>query len=321
MKSYKPSNIAPPEGIQILALTTILTGVITGGLVSFVSQFFYLIVLFPLGMGFVGGFATSSAITKGKIRNPVLGVAFAALTGLITYGSLNYGDYLRFRQEAAQEITTQSGMTDKAEIDRTIDTILKDETGADGFVGYVKYSAKQGVQISKVGSGSGTKLNQEFTWFYWLVELAIIEFLAISMAYAAAAAPFCEDANEWYGEPKWAASAPLEPKDDFLNLLKQDEFSRAGELLLAESPLPRLDIYLRDCPSSQFSELVLTVNKTTQDKKGNVSSEQVLMGMVSHRQKADFLKPLELKNESSQLPEVEPEQPINPENPENIQST
>jgi len=309
MKPYKPSNIAPQSGISTLAITSILTGLITGGLVSLVSQFFYLIILFPIGMGFVGGIATSTAITKGKIRNPILGASFAALTGIITYGSMNFFDYLHFRQLAAQEITAQdpTASISQAEIDRTIDSVLKQETGADGLIGFIKISAKQGVEITKAGSSSGgIKLNEEFTWFYWLVELAIIEYMAVSMALAAASEPFCEDANEWYGEPVWSGCVPLEAKDNFLNLLNEDRFMPAGELAVSqlELPLPRLDVYLSSCASSQFSDLVFSVKQVSQDKKGNVDLKQLVTGMVSHRQKIDFMQPIELKAESIEQAEA-----------------
>jgi len=62
IKAYKPSNIVPPDGFKSMTISAIATGIITGSAVGFISQFFYLIILFPIAMGFAAGVGISMAV-------------------------------------------------------------------------------------------------------------------------------------------------------------------------------------------------------------------------------------------------------------------
>ena len=47
MKIYQPSNIAPSQGVAILAVSSLVSGVAIGSATAFISKFIYFIVLFP----------------------------------------------------------------------------------------------------------------------------------------------------------------------------------------------------------------------------------------------------------------------------------
>ncbi len=252
IKAYKPSNIVPPDGFKSMTISAIATGIITGSAVGFISQFFYLIILFPIAMGFAAGVGISMAVKGGKVRNPILAAGFASLTGLIVYASMNYVGYLKFKQDVAKQIVAEMGTGENS--DKLTNDLLKEETGDDGFVGYIKYSAKQGTKISRAGSSSGITMDANATWVYWLVELAIINGLAIYLAYTAAAEPFCEESNDWYGDKAWQGCVELNRKDEFLELLKSENFLRAGKLVLQteDLELPRIDISRNSRKTQRF---------------------------------------------------------------------
>jgi hypothetical protein len=292
MKPYKPSNITPPEGIKNLTIVAIATGIVTGGIIGFISQFLYLIILFPILMGGVAGTAISLTVKSSKVRNPVLAAGFGSLTGLILYTSMNYLQYMTFKQEVRKEIITETGKSDDEAIAQLTDAVLKEATGDSGFVGYVKYSAKQGLKITRAGSsGSGITLDENGTWIYSLIELALISGIASYQAFASANEPFCEEGKDWYGDKVWSGCVELGRKDEFLGLLKSETYHQAARLILPQEDLelPRLDLYVQSCPTSPLSNFVLTVSKTSLNSKKNVESKQLVTGLLTHRNRLDLL--------------------------------
>ena len=55
MKPYQPSLAAPPTGLLILLLAVLLGGAAIGALAALLSNLVYVIILFPIGMGWLGG--------------------------------------------------------------------------------------------------------------------------------------------------------------------------------------------------------------------------------------------------------------------------
>jgi hypothetical protein len=291
MKPYKPSNIAPTRGIQLLLLAAILGGILTGGIFSFISRFIYLIVLFPAVMGGTVGFTNAIAVKTGKVRNPILSGAIAVLAGLIAYGSLNFGQYLYFRQTEAAEITKLSGIKSSSEIDGIIDSLLQEKTQATGFVGYIKSTAQDGINITRRGRDSGITLNETFTYAYWLLEIAIIGGIAFTLASNAAQEPFCEEAQDWYGDPTSLASVELKHQDQFIKALNNQDYEQAGTWLKPEGEIehPRLDLLLHLSPAPD-SDRYLKVNQVSLDAKGKVETNTVLDGLISPTQEASLMQ-------------------------------
>lgn len=287
MKLYKPSNKVPSSGYTWLALTALIGGLAIGGATFAVSRLIYLVVLFPIAMGFSGGFLQAYAVKQGKVRNPVIAASFALLTGLVIYGTLNAGYYLAFRREAAEEIKKSLGASDTAQVDRIIDeNILENQ----GFWGFMKVYAQEGVGIGKATSSSKLKLQNEWAWGYWAIELAAISGIAAFMAFAAAKEPFCEESNEWYLPKTPIGSVPLSESENFLTLLRNDNFVKAGALIdpQNQSPIPNLAVHVQRSPGSNINDLMLVASRTSLDNKGNVSSKEALQGMISPSQYAQL---------------------------------
>lgn len=319
MKPYQASNIVPKTAWKWLLLSSLLGGITIGGLTFAVSQLIYLIILFPLGMGFAGGFVNSLAIQQGKVRNSLVGYCFGAITGLSIYGTVHTGEYFSFKQKASEEIAAeftkinQGSPTnkidtylrsrgalveaDKARNELVINAFLKQETGSDGFLGYLKYTAKQGVSIGRFGS-QGIKLNETFTWIYWLIELAVIEGLIIVAAKSASQEPFCEGCQEWYKEKERIGNVDGQLSGNFLQLINQDNFSDCGKLINIDDDIniPSLEVYIQCCPSCKDSDSFLTLSKTSLGEKGKLELEEILQGMITHNQEIQIRENIPIQN-------------------------
>ncbi|MEA5485642.1 MULTISPECIES: hypothetical protein [Pseudanabaena] len=286
MRTYQPSNIAPSQGVTILAISSLVSGAAIGGATAFISKFIYFIVLFPMVMGFASGAAMGFAVKKGKIRNPLTAISLGVLGGLVTYGSLMYGQYINFQQETETIMEREYNVTDKNQAKEQINNFLQQETGSSGFVGFLKMSAKEGTSISR--GSSKVKLNDTFTYLLWLIELGIVGFLAASIPFKSANEPFNEEANEWYGEKQWVGSATAESKDELMRLLNMDDMAGASALLSSQTdlPTPRIDVYSQSCAGIPFSDSVITVSYVSTNAKKQNESKDLLTGLVSESQRS-----------------------------------
>ncbi|MFM7602719.1 MAG: hypothetical protein ACKO7R_16235 [Pseudanabaena sp.] len=286
MRTYQPSNIAPSQGVAILAISSLVSGAAIGGATAFISKFIYFIVLFPIAMGFVSGAAMGFAVKKGKIRNPITALGLGILGGLVTYGSLMYGQYINFQNEVETTLERKYNVTDKNQANEQINNLLQQETGSSGFVGFVKMSAKEGITISR--RGSSFEIKDNFAYLLWLIELGIVGFLAASIPFKSANEPFNEQANEWYGEKQWVGSATEESKEELIRLLNMDDISGAAALLSSQTdlPTPRIDVYSQSSAGVAFSDSVITVSYISTNAKKQQESKDLLTGLVSESQRS-----------------------------------
>ena len=289
MKPYGPSNKVTNTGLKWLLLSSVIGGLAIGGLTHLISLLVYLIVVFPLGMGFAGGRVMVAAIRQGKVRNPAIATLFGILTGLLIYGSLHGAGYWQFKQSASEQITKElEGVSDN-QSNNIIDTFLQEKTGSKGFLGYLKHNAQQGVSIGRLES-TGTNLGETGTWIYWLIELAIVDITIAAIAYSTAKNPFCENGDQWYKHPEHIGIVNLQCSENFLNLLQNDRFGEAGKLL---DPLQgvhpaNLEVYLQRCPCCKISDPILTVSSISKDSNGNLKLKQVAQGVLSLSQYNKF---------------------------------
>ncbi|PZO39449.1 MAG: hypothetical protein DCF19_14435 [Pseudanabaena frigida] len=286
MKTYKPSNIAPSQGIAILAASSLVSGVAIGSATAFISKFIYFIVLFPMGMGFATGAVLGLAVKKNKIRNPMLALGWGIVGGIVTNASLMYGQYINFQQETEQIMGREYNLTDKKQVEDQINAILKQETGDSGFVGFLKLSAREGTSISR--GSSKIKLNDTFTYLL-LIELGIVGFLAASIPFGAAGEPFSEDGNDWYGEKQLIGSVTEDYKDELIRLLNIDDIAAALLSSQADLPMPRIDVYARSCDAAFNSDSVIMVSRISMNARKQVESKVLLEGLISHLQRSQLI--------------------------------
>ncbi|MDJ1183861.1 hypothetical protein [Roseofilum casamattae] len=298
MKSYKPSNITPLSGYQWLILSAVIAGGVVGGITSFIGNFLYLIVLFPLGMGLLGGGATHIAVKQGKVRNPILAGVFGALTGFSIYGGMQGFDYLNFqrivgrdfREEYSEELqdalaASNGEITEEELVQLAIDTILIEHTGQSGFLGYLQFSAQQGMELSRSSSG-GIPVNGIGVWIYRGVELLIIGTIATTGGFRAAKQPFCETSDRWYEDPQRVGNVSDERSEEFIGFLNSDNYLKAGELIntQVDIPIPSIEVYVQLPPEDGTADSVVQLHKTSLNKDKKLELKELLVGMVSPRE-------------------------------------
>jgi hypothetical protein len=279
MKPYRPSGKVPSASYLKILLGAIVGGSAIGGFTHLVSQLFYLIVLFPLGMGLAGICVVAMIVTGGKVRNPVVAGLTGLLTGFSIYGSMHYFDYLKIQNTVISDIKKDAEFKD-ADPTQLFDEILKYRTGSTGFVGFVKDSAKRGVTIGR----GGANLGETGTWIYWLIELGIIQALIVYTAVNGAKDPFCESSNDWYKSAENVGNVDASTASNFLELVSSDRFAEAGAFVKSdpETITPdSLAVTKQVSPSDPQADIFLKISKIKVDKEGKPDLKEIITGLVS----------------------------------------
>ncbi len=284
MRTYKASGIAPLSGVFIALFAAIIGAIVMGGVLYAVDHYlrFYLIVIFPLVAGAVSGFALSKAINAGKLRNGAVAGLLALVAAIVLVGTYHFAKYqLELKDDARQFLISKNlPVIDKA-VDETTDEYLKSETGATGFVGFLQLEAQQGISITRSSSSNGLELRGVWYWIYSAVEFGVVLFVIAALAWAAAAEPFNEAQQQWYGSAQVILTAPGANAKPLETALKSGAFEEAGTLLQREpSPLPRVEFAVRQTAIKDPENVIITTNLVTQNGK-NESRTEFATGLVS----------------------------------------
>jgi NAD/NADP transhydrogenase beta subunit len=281
LQAYKPSNRVPLIGLVLLILTTIIGGGMLGELVYLIGEHLYLVIIFPLAMGLLGGVLINIAAHVGKVRNPALTMVFGVLIGLAIYGTYRYAEYYQgFRSDVRDEVKSYLGnQYDENDLQDYIDLVLEDETGSTGFVGYVKLSADEGISITSSRASttnSGAMFRGTGSYVYWGIELLVILFVARYVASITAKQPFCETTNEWYKSEEYVGTIPPNDVPVVVSLLEAGRGDAAGSMLVAlnDAPMPRYDLVTQRS-SRPDVDVILRVQKLTQGNKGTITRDNL----------------------------------------------
>src|SRR3954466_8586098 len=103
-----PSFLAEPfrsdggfslSGLLILTLVVCSTGAIVGLAAGFISKWFFLVVLFPLGMGVVIGAIGAGGVKAAKVRLPIVCGTAGFLGGCVAVAAMHGFEYYQYEQE------------------------------------------------------------------------------------------------------------------------------------------------------------------------------------------------------------------------------
>ncbi len=290
MKPYRSSGRVPFGGWIALVLATLIGSLVIGGIVFAVSHLIYLIVLFPLLMGAIGGGLLVLVVKSSKVRSPILAGLFGLILGIGIVGVYRFAEYyIDFRNEITNSIRESEGQDiSQQDIDEFIDLSLEDETGSSGFVGYLKYAASLGTTITRSSGSSEMQLDERATWIYWGIELLIVALIAAGMAFGAARQPFNEEAGEWYPGQMVIGRVDWNSRKEFYNLLKADDLRGAFKMVMT-APMTgnRVDVLFQQTPTAPQSDVILSVNETRVNRK-NQSSGTKMRGVISAQEFADL---------------------------------
>lgn len=201
-------------GLATLTFVTCVTGGLIGLLAGFISQWFFLVLLFPLGMGVVIGAVGAFGVTAGKVRMPLVCGAAGFLGGCVAVAAMHGFEYYQFEQEMKQvppEIRALARMFDQLQnekpqdpnVQKLLDELLKDPDTRRGLavnslLSYIDMKAHHGVEISRArGGGKGLNLGYVGSYCYWGFELLLIAGVAFAILKGAAEEPFCTRCENW----------------------------------------------------------------------------------------------------------------------------
>lgn len=277
--------------LLILIPYFLIVGLIAGGIAGFISQWFYLPILFPLGEAFIivtgaGRFRRNDAIAGFQRPQAILSIAvlFAAF---VAYGTYHYIGYAKLRGEIASALheVAANKNTDLTpeQITRGVDLLIVRLTNQSGFLGGLILQADSGITLNGFIGRGGYVLTQQSialqgagVWLYWTVELAIIAGASYSStrrtvtikAQIKCAACGSRRVRESIGA--------VQPPSSILFLAATDSgnFDQAGELIvsydLGSLRYPRMDVEVEHCEKCNDDASILRIfreNSTTKNEK------------------------------------------------------
>ncbi len=296
MQPYHPSNAVPLRGWLFLLLAVVVGGAAIGGLTFLVDKLVYLVCLFPIIMGFAGGFLISQACRLGKVRNPWVALAAGILMGVVIYGAYTFFTYLGFREQVYTELVNQYGDVSRADVEEYIDISLEEMYGQPGMVGYLSMMAEEGVQIGRVGSSSSSSsqinLQNEGAWIYWGLELLVIVVVSAILGRQQATQPFCESCDEWIDKEETLGLLTQEAAGQGMQMAKSGALRALGEMCLdLATPIAARSwvlVQVAACKRCMSSDARLSFKQVTLNKKNQAESRVALQGMISPTQLSDL---------------------------------
>lgn len=285
---YRPSNTVPFEGLLMLIVFTLIGGLLLGSAAFVVSQVVYLIILFPLGVGFGCGAIIATAVKWEKVRSPRIAGLFGLAIGLLVYGRYWVWEYQMFRSEldytVRLDMLANFGEFDPERVDESVDLIMVNEVGHGGFLGYVLIRAREGVPIGQAVSSTSLKLGETLAWLYWLIEAGIILGVAAFFAAGKARLPFCETHERWYRPPKAVGRVNPGQAKKAITLLQAGKMAELRQLLATTPFTPAVEFTIRKCNDCQASNPVITVSVLPRIFKGKIKTKQLLAQTISPAQ-------------------------------------
>ncbi len=252
MQKYRASNRMSFGGFILLLVLAIISAAALGGILFALDYYlkFYLVLVFPMVAGAIAGGLLTRGVYTAKVRSPLIAGFVGLLCGVLMFGVYHVASYyVGFRTEMRNLYIEQVGETPTdAEFNTELDALLEDETGDKGILGYLKFTAAQGMSITSTTRSSSTpmELQGNVVYGYWIAEILLAGLFAAFIAGRAAGEPFNEDAEEWYGPAVQFATATGKSRKELMNALKDGNFQQAGMLLTQQDiKYPRLDVNIR----------------------------------------------------------------------------
>lgn len=265
-------------------LISIANALAIGFGVGTVSTFVYLVIIFPILIGLSGGKTIVDTARSMKVRNASLIKWTAILSAVIIFITIFYIRYLGLQVITAVSLQGLANEGLKAANIALNDTLM-DQTGHQGFIGYILYKASQGVSIGRMFSSNRLHLGPMFTWLYWLIELGVITFIMVHMSREISKQPFCENCKAWYAGKKHIGGVPAAREMEILNSIKLHEYDAVRKLLEENADMPSLEFYLQSCKTCEKSNSFLTISKTGMQKGRLVSSDLLNTTLTPHENK------------------------------------
>lgn len=271
-RKYQASGQMNDGALGLLLLASLGTGIAIGLVEGYVSQWFNLLVIFPMVLGLGVGFAVGAVVEKKHVRAPLLAVGLAVAGAASGYASVHATQYSLYRDavlDAIRADVAAQGGNASAVNDDLLDDLLEKETGSSGFIGYMKASSKQGTQIRRFGASSGLKMDGALYWIMLLVDLGLAVGGAGYVVFGAATTPYCENCRRWYDtvESLQSGSADKEAVNGTIDALSRGSFAEVGQTLGYPTRGAASLLQLKRCQGCASHEPLLTYTVITNGGK------------------------------------------------------
>lgn len=279
MKPYSAQNHLPISGMIVLIVGSILLGIALGVLAYFISNLLYLVVIFPLVVGFIGAILYQKLVFFNKVRHTWLTALIGFTTGILIASAFYMTPYLKIRHDFGVAFRAEYG-TDALTASTALDTLLFDETGSSGFWGFMKLRAAEGEQYTNYlvinslpVSEFNFTLQSTWAWLYWILEVILFTLPLAWIGVEVGKGDFNLSANDWYASlPKQIGAASIDKKEELLSKLHANDLLAAGEMLSPEGeiPHPALEIY-EQRSKNNTGDILLSVKQTARVSSSKVN--------------------------------------------------
>jgi len=292
IQPYKPDGAFSVPGIMAMLVGLGVSAVILGAAASYVSQWFYLIILFPVGIGLGLSFAAMAMVKASKMRNTAIVGSIALVAGFAAMTSMHFTDYLRYQQEMQAEIDANNELQQFATLTQEeIKNVLAELSGEDqaavaslnkamiamnSFMAYMSFQADVGVSIKRARSNSsnGINLGRTGSMIYWGIEALIVAFIVLVSARKYASEPFCNSCNSW--KTNKAIGMFRTSAEEVQNYLQNAKFKKLSTISATEDEPGHLMVTMSHCEScGEKAPFEMTLSELTVNKKNEMEESEI----------------------------------------------
>jgi hypothetical protein len=188
---YQPDGGCPFFGTLVVFTAVLLAALGMGLVTSWVSQWFYIILLFPVVVGVGVGFGGAVGVVLGKVRSTLVTALAGLFAGCVAMTAHHYFNYERFLQQPRAENRAPQKNAGAAGPQAP----ARGQGGPTGFLNYLDRRARKGVPVHF--RRLHFNLGYVGSYIYWAVEIVIVAGFAIGIMWSFASEPFCTVCHTW----------------------------------------------------------------------------------------------------------------------------
>ncbi|MEW6356897.1 MAG: hypothetical protein AB1696_11250 [Planctomycetota bacterium] len=257
--TYKPSGRCAPRGMAVMLALGFAGTMAACIVIHLLGRVAYIGIVFALLLGLGVGGATLLGVRIGNCRFPLVAGLVGIILGLGGYATLHYLNYRSrvssFRKSVESKLQAESPDAQQASEALVREHMVR-EWGSTGFAAYLK-GWRKGIRR-----------------LFWVVEIALVAFLAAIVPYMAAQDPFCEACERWC-DPKEVVVAPLDAREQILDACKPEKAAQLAAFVKVEEGLSRCVVDLHYCPACRRTGFVSV--RTLEERGAAGTKESVIL--------------------------------------------
>jgi hypothetical protein len=256
VEPYRVDGGFTPLGLILVFLVPAAVGAALGCAVSWVGQWFYVSILFPVVIGGIVAISGAVVAKFGHVRNAALSAVAGLVAGVVTVFAFHEANY----QRAAGQAAALGG-------------------GELSLSEYFRMAAEEGQSFVKIGPVRITRMTGSWAVLAWLIDAGIILFTTTLTLWLMGSEPYCRECGVWKVE-KPLANLDGVPPDTAAAAVRDGDLAT-----LLENSLPPADtglkLYAYSCPRcGDKGSVVVRLMNMEKDDKGNWQRADTLANVV-----------------------------------------